>query len=136
MRALKVSYSDVGEEGDAVNCKKTQFFMNTLYILPTIEKKSLAILKINLIAKPTIANQLYIFTLYTNKEVKHPFNWKKYSCEPCCEGLIFFHLLRLITSASIRALEVSLPALYYYIIIIMTNKPTNRPTNTDGQRGS
>ena len=30
--ALKVSYSDVGEGGVAVNCEKTQFFMNTLYI--------------------------------------------------------------------------------------------------------
>ena len=31
-RALKVSYSDVGEGGVAVNCEKTQFFLNTLYI--------------------------------------------------------------------------------------------------------
>ena len=31
-RALKVSYSDVGEGGVAVNCEKIQFFMNTLYI--------------------------------------------------------------------------------------------------------
>ena len=36
MRALKVSYSDVGDGGVAVNCvivKKTQFFLNTLYML-------------------------------------------------------------------------------------------------------
>ena len=32
LRALKVSYSDVGEEGVAVNCEKTQFFLNTLYV--------------------------------------------------------------------------------------------------------
>ena len=32
MRALKVSYSDVGEGGVAVNCEKTQFFLNTMYI--------------------------------------------------------------------------------------------------------
>ena len=31
LRALKVSYSDVGERGVAVNCeKKTQFFLKTL----------------------------------------------------------------------------------------------------------
>ena len=30
-RALKVSYSNVGEGGVAVNCEKTQFFLNTLY---------------------------------------------------------------------------------------------------------
>ena len=30
-RALKVSYSDIGEEGVAVNCEKTQYLMNTLY---------------------------------------------------------------------------------------------------------
>ena len=30
LRALKVSYSDVGEGGVAVNCEKTQFFLNTL----------------------------------------------------------------------------------------------------------
>ena len=30
MRAWKVSYSDVGEEGVAVNCEK-KFFLNTLY---------------------------------------------------------------------------------------------------------
>ena len=35
MRALKVSYSDVGEGGVAVNCEKTQFFLNTLYIYNT-----------------------------------------------------------------------------------------------------
>ena len=29
--ALKVSYSDVGEGGVAVNCEKPQFFLNTLY---------------------------------------------------------------------------------------------------------
>ena len=32
LRALKVSYSDVGEGGVAVNCEKTQFFLNTLYM--------------------------------------------------------------------------------------------------------
>ena len=33
MSALKASYIDVGEEGVAVNCeKKTQFFLNTLYL--------------------------------------------------------------------------------------------------------
>ena len=34
-KALKVSYSDVGEGGVAVkvNCEKTQFFLNTLYLL-------------------------------------------------------------------------------------------------------
>ena len=32
LRALKVSYSDVGEGGVAVNCEKTLFFLNTLYI--------------------------------------------------------------------------------------------------------
>ena len=31
MRALKVSYSYVGEGGVAVNCEKTQFFLDTLY---------------------------------------------------------------------------------------------------------
>ena len=30
LRALKVSYIDVGEGGVAVNCEKTQFFLNTL----------------------------------------------------------------------------------------------------------
>ena len=30
-KALKVSYSDVNEGGVAVNCEKTQFFLNTLY---------------------------------------------------------------------------------------------------------
>ena len=29
---MKVSYSDVGEGGVAVNCEKTQFFLNTLYL--------------------------------------------------------------------------------------------------------
>ena len=32
MIALKVSDSDVGEGGVAVNCEKTQYFLNTLYI--------------------------------------------------------------------------------------------------------
>ena len=33
--SLKVSYSDLGEGGVAVNCeKKTQFFLNTLYVRP------------------------------------------------------------------------------------------------------
>ena len=32
LRALKVSYNDVGEGGIAVNCKKTQIFLNTLFI--------------------------------------------------------------------------------------------------------
>ena len=32
-RALQVSYSDVGEGGVAVNCEKTQFFLNTLYVI-------------------------------------------------------------------------------------------------------
>jgi len=32
LRALKVSYSDVGEGGVAVDCEKTKFFMNTLYL--------------------------------------------------------------------------------------------------------
>ena len=31
MRALKVSYSFVGEGGVAVNCHKPHFFLNTLY---------------------------------------------------------------------------------------------------------
>ena len=31
-RALKVSYSDVGKEGIAVNCEKTQLLLNTLYL--------------------------------------------------------------------------------------------------------
>ena len=30
-RALKVSYSDKGEGGIAVNCEKTHFFLNNLY---------------------------------------------------------------------------------------------------------
>ena len=30
LRALKVSYSDVGEGGVAVNCEKTHFFLDTL----------------------------------------------------------------------------------------------------------
>ena len=35
---LKVSYSDVGEGGVvAVNCEKTQFFMNTLYLIASNE---------------------------------------------------------------------------------------------------
>ena len=29
---MKVSYNDVGEGGVAVNCEKTQFFLNTLYV--------------------------------------------------------------------------------------------------------
>ena len=33
LRALKVSYSDVVEGGVAVNYEKTQFFLNTLYII-------------------------------------------------------------------------------------------------------
>ena len=34
VRALQVSYRDVGEGGRvAVNCEKTQFFLNTLYII-------------------------------------------------------------------------------------------------------
>ena len=32
LRALKVSYSDVGEGGIAVNCEKKQVFLNTLYM--------------------------------------------------------------------------------------------------------
>ena len=32
LRALKVSYSNEGEAGLAVNCEKTRFFLNTLYI--------------------------------------------------------------------------------------------------------
>ena len=37
LRALKVSYSDVGEGGVAVNCeKKTQYFLNTLYFMTTV----------------------------------------------------------------------------------------------------
>ena len=32
VRALKVSYSDVGKGGVAENCEKTQFFLITLYI--------------------------------------------------------------------------------------------------------
>ena len=35
LRALNVSYSDLGEGGVAVNCeKKPQFFLNTLYVRP------------------------------------------------------------------------------------------------------
>ena len=37
LRALKVSYSDVGEGVVAVNYKKTQFFLNTLYTKAEIE---------------------------------------------------------------------------------------------------
>ena len=33
LRVLKVSYSDKGEGGVAVNCEKTQFFLDTLYVL-------------------------------------------------------------------------------------------------------
>ena len=40
MRALKVFYSDVGEGGVAVNCEKTQFFLNTLYMKLFINYKS------------------------------------------------------------------------------------------------
>ena len=36
MRALKVSYGDVGEGGVAVKCEKTIFFLNTLYLLRDI----------------------------------------------------------------------------------------------------
>ena len=36
LRALKVSYSDVEEGRVAVNCEKTQFFLNTLYIHPLL----------------------------------------------------------------------------------------------------
>ena len=32
LRALKISYSDVCERGVAVNCKKTHFFLNSLYM--------------------------------------------------------------------------------------------------------
>ena len=32
LRALEVSYSDLGEGGVAVNCEKTQFFLNTLLV--------------------------------------------------------------------------------------------------------
>ena len=31
LRYLKVSYSEVGEGGVAVNCEETLFFLNTLY---------------------------------------------------------------------------------------------------------
>ena len=37
LRALKVSYSDVGEGAFAVNCEKAQFFLNTLYLLDPSE---------------------------------------------------------------------------------------------------
>ena len=37
-KALKVFYSDVREEGVAVNCEKTQFFLNTLYMLSPLFK--------------------------------------------------------------------------------------------------
>ena len=32
VESLKVSYSDAGEGGVAVNCEKPQFFLNTLYL--------------------------------------------------------------------------------------------------------
>ena len=32
LSALKVSYSDVGEGGVAVNCEKSQLFLNTMYV--------------------------------------------------------------------------------------------------------
>ena len=46
LRALKVSYSDVGEGGVAVNCEKTQFFMNTLYFL-LLDKSFFCLIRIN-----------------------------------------------------------------------------------------
>ena len=36
LRALKVSYSDVGEGGVGVNCEKNQFFLNTLYLMESM----------------------------------------------------------------------------------------------------
>ena len=36
LRAFKVSNSDVGEGGVAVNCEKAQFFLNTLYVIDYI----------------------------------------------------------------------------------------------------
>ena len=40
LKALKVSYSDIGEGRNAVNCEKTQFFLNTLYLPLYIRRKS------------------------------------------------------------------------------------------------
>ena len=39
LRALMVSYSDLGEGGVAVNCEKTQFFLNTLYVKDLLQKQ-------------------------------------------------------------------------------------------------
>ena len=36
---FKVSYSNVGEGGVAVNCEKAQFFLNTLYNVGSTLKK-------------------------------------------------------------------------------------------------
>ena len=36
-----MSYSDVGEGGVAVNCGKTQFFLNTLYIVQYVIQESM-----------------------------------------------------------------------------------------------
>ena len=45
LRALKVSYSDVGEGGVAVNCeKKPQFFLNTLYMGPVNPNRTLTLI--------------------------------------------------------------------------------------------
>ena len=55
LRALTVSYSDVGEGGDAVKCEKTQFFLNTLYVFDyKMISKILSRLR-NLACTPNIA---------------------------------------------------------------------------------
>ena len=48
LRALKVSYSDVGEGGAAVNWEKTHFFLNTLYELGENKDESYVRNRINL----------------------------------------------------------------------------------------
>ena len=50
LRASKVSYSHVGEGGVAVYCEKTQFFLNTLYMIDSVSNKDMNLKKGNILS--------------------------------------------------------------------------------------
>ena len=49
---MKISYSDVGERGVAVNCEKIQFFLNTLYLYKLIRFLNPSIYSISAFSLP------------------------------------------------------------------------------------
>ena len=69
LRALKVSYSDVGEGRVAVDCEKTQFFLNTLYVKLYINIRLID--EEQLLQLVTYRQDMH----HSLKKCRHPGNW-------------------------------------------------------------